>query len=198
VPAAQVAYRHRFHVVVGLLLGLAGLSVSWEMLAWLAPAVLGMVAAIPLVLLTGSPAVGRWVERRWLLRTPEEADAPGVWRAMHAALPFYRRIKDDTPDLAAVVSDPERLRRHLGLTDPAPPRAQHPILATEAVAELKVRAARAADDAVDRLTQSEQAYVACAPDLLFRLARLPRRSQAAAETPADVVQASAIERLGTR
>lgn len=176
---SQVAVRHRWHTVLGLLLAAAGLSISWEMLAWLSPAVLGMVAAWPLSLITGSPCVGRWAKRLGLLRTPEESRTPGICLEAERWRPIYEVVVSKTPDLASVLCDGERLRRHLALVDPPPPRWQEPIRELEAIADLKIRNAADLDDCLARLTSDERAYVLGAPDLLLALARLPRSARRA-------------------
>jgi membrane glycosyltransferase len=119
-PWTEVAYRHRWHVVAGVALALGGYSVSWQMAAWLSPAALGMVAAVPLSLFTGSSRVGRWPRRLRLLRTPEEAEPPAIERTMIAAYPIYREAVARAPDLVAIAADNEKLRRHLALTDRRP------------------------------------------------------------------------------
>lgn len=179
-PWTAVAYRHRWHVVAGVVLALVGYSVSWQMAAWLSPAALGMVAAVPLSLFTGSSRVGRWPQRLRLLRTPEEAEPPAIERAMNAASPLYRDAVTRAPDLVAIAADSEKLRRHLALTDHRPPPGGGPreIPAAEATADLKVRSAETLEDAVAHLTPGERAHVQSAPELLRLLSRLPRRGSA--------------------
>ena len=48
IPLGQAVRFHRFHVIVGVLLGVAAASLSWYALAWLTPVVLGLVLS-PLV-----------------------------------------------------------------------------------------------------------------------------------------------------
>ncbi len=177
-PWTEVAYRHRWHGVAGIGLAVVGYSISWQMAAWLSPAALGMLAAVPLSLLTGSPRIGRWPRRLRLLRTPEEAEPPAIARTMHAAYPYYRDAVAHAPDLVAIAADSEKLRRHLALTDRGLEGAPRTIDAAEATADLKVRSAETLEDAVAHLTPRERAHVQSAPELLFLLARLPRRGRA--------------------
>jgi membrane glycosyltransferase len=178
VPWTEVAYRHRWHVVVGVVLALVGYSISWQMAAWLSPAVLGMVAAVPLSLFTGSSRVGRWPRRLRLLRTPEEAAPPAVVRTRNDTYPLYREAVARAPDLVALAVDDEKLRRHLALTDHRTGGGLKAIEAAEATADLKVRSAETLEDAVAHLTPRERAHVQSAPELLFLLSRLPRRGGA--------------------
>lgn len=187
VPWTQIAFRHRWHVVMGVLLAVAAHSVSWQMLAWLSPAVLGMVAAVPLSLVSGEARVGAWAKQRGLLRTPEERWPPAIWEASQAAYPVYRDAVREAPDLAAVVSDARRLRRQLAINDRPLPRASEPILAVEASAVLKVIAASSLEEATERLTSQERAFVAADAELLLRLSRMPRGHRHAV---AEVIRAA--------
>jgi membrane glycosyltransferase len=177
-PWAEVAYRHRWHVVAGLLLGFAGWSISWQMVAWLSPAAVGMVAAVPLSLVTGSPRVGGWPGRWRLLQTPEEVDPPAVRQQMLAVHATYEEVVARTPDLVAIAADAAKLERHLALTDRDQPRDPAAIDAVEATADLKIRSAPSLEDAVAGLTPRERAQVQSVPELLVALTRLPRRESA--------------------
>jgi membrane glycosyltransferase len=174
-PWTEIAHRHSWHVVVGIVLALVGYSISWQMVAWLLPAALGMVAAVPLSLFTGSPRVGGWPRRLRLLRTPEEAEPPAIERTTNATYPLYREAVARAPDLVAIAADSEKLRRHLALTDHNPGGGRKEIEAVEATADLKVRSAETLEDAVAHLTPRERAHVQSAPNLLLLLSRLPRR-----------------------
>ena len=121
-PWTEVAYRHRWHVVMGAVLVVVGYSISWQMAAWLSPAALGMMAAVPLSLLTGSPRVGRWPRRLRLLGTPEEIEPAAIARTMDGRYPIYRDVVAHAPDLVAIAADNEKLQRHLALTDRNPAR----------------------------------------------------------------------------
>jgi membrane glycosyltransferase len=171
----EVAYRHRWHGVVGVVLAVVGYSISWQMAAWLSPAALGMVAAVPLSLFTGSSRVGHWPRRLRLLRTPEEAEPPAIERTIKLTYPHYREAVARAPDLVAIAADSEKLRRHLALTDHGPGGGPKEIEAAKATADLKVRSAETLEDAVDHLTPRERAHVQSAPELLRLLSRLPRR-----------------------
>jgi membrane glycosyltransferase len=157
--------------VAGVALGLVAWSISWQMLAWLAPAVAGMVLAAPLSKLVASFGVGSGVQRVGLMRTPEETSIPAIARAADAAYPAYRDALARAPDLAGVVLDEALLNRHLALTVRTPPRQQGDVDAVEAVAEKKIRDAHDVRDAVESLTPPESARVLAMPSLLALLRR---------------------------
>ncbi len=171
-PWSLVLRRHRWHAVAGVALALVAYGISWQMLAWLAPAVVGMVLSAPLSKLVASSGVGRRVQRLGLLRTPEETRVPAIARAADAAFPQYREALARTPDLAGVAGDAKLLERHLALTDRAPPRPNGNFDAVEALAEKKIRVARSRREAVASLTPEERARVQALPPLLSLLSRL--------------------------
>ncbi len=173
-PWSQVLYRHRWHLVVGILLSLAASFISWGMLAWLAPAVIGMILAAPLSMLTGSAAVGRWVQRAGLLRTPEETAPPAIAVAADAAMPAYREALARTPSLVEVVRDRGLLERQLSFADRLPPPSVRDLDLVEATAEKKIRMSRALHEAIDGLSPQEQARVVGLPTLLELIAGLPK------------------------
>jgi membrane glycosyltransferase len=173
-PWGQAFRYHRWHMLAGVALGLGAFFVSWQLLAWLAPAVIGMVLAAPLSRLTASTAVGRWLRRLGVLRTPEETRVPAVTRAAEAALPLYLEAVARAPDLATVVRDPRLLERHLALTDEPPRRPPGEVDVLEAVSEKKIRDALSLGEAVEGLTARERGRVLALPSLLAMLARLPR------------------------
>jgi membrane glycosyltransferase len=173
-PWSQVLYRHRWHMVAGLLLSVAASFISWGMLAWVAPAVIGMLLAAPLSMLTGSAAVGRRVQRAGLLRTPEETSQPAIAAAAEAALPAYREALARTPSLVEVVSDRGLLERQRSFADLTPPPSMRDVDPVEASAEKKIRMARALEEAIEGLSPQEQARVVGLPTLLELIAGLPK------------------------
>ena len=172
-PWSQVLYRHRWHMVAGVALALVASLISWGMLAWLSPAVIGMALAVPLSKLTASAGVGRRLKSLGLLRTPEETRVPAIALATEAAFPLYRDALARTPDLIEVVGDAKLLDRHLALTDRTLPRPSGEVDVVEAVAEKKIRDACGQGAAVASLTPQERARVQALPALLGLLARLP-------------------------
>jgi hypothetical protein len=94
---------------------------------------------------------------------------------MNLAYPPYREAVAGAPNLVAIATDSEKLRRHLALTDQSPRDGLKEVEAAEATADLKVRSAETLEDAVAHLSPRERAHVQSAPELLLMLSRLPRR-----------------------
>jgi membrane glycosyltransferase len=168
---------HRWHALAGVALALAAYEISWQLLAWLTPAVAGMVLAAPLSKLVASAFVGRQVQRMSLMRTPEESRVPAISRAAEDTVPLYREALAQAPGLANVVGDPALLERHLALTDLPPRSARRTIDVVEAVAEKKIQIARSLEEAIATLTPEERGRVQALPPLLSLLSALsPRRA----------------------
>jgi membrane glycosyltransferase len=177
VPWSDALYAHRWHAIVGVALALVAAAISWPMLAWLAPAVVGLVLAAPLSKLVASTTVGRGVRCTGLLTTLEETRAPAIARSVDLFVPAYRAALEATPDLAAVVSRAPLLVRHLALVDRASPRASGTFDAVDAVVEKKIREAWTEGEAIAAMTPEEQGRVQAQPSLLYLLATVRERAE---------------------
>jgi membrane glycosyltransferase len=62
----------------GLMVGAMAYAVSPPLAAWMAPVVVGMALAVPVVAWTSSRKVGDWLRRHGLLCIPEESHPPQV------------------------------------------------------------------------------------------------------------------------
>jgi membrane glycosyltransferase len=58
--------------------GIAAYLVSPALAAWMSPVIIGLVLAIPIVMLTSARAPGQWLRRRRIFCTPEELAPPPV------------------------------------------------------------------------------------------------------------------------
>lgn len=81
--------RHGVHTTVGLLLLALVLWLPPSVMVWVIPMIVGLVMAIPLSILSGSRAAGRWLARRGLLTIPEERVLPGIMQRRQAFLEAY-------------------------------------------------------------------------------------------------------------
>lgn len=173
VPLRSLIIRHRWHVLTGVALLLAASLDSWVLVAWLAPALLGLILAVPISGITGSNRVGRIVRRMGLLRTPEEAQPPPIVSAAAALRPVYETAVANRPSMADLVADPRWRAAHLALVDRVPERPRGVIDPVEALAAAKISEADTATEAVAFMTEKERAMVLATPFLLVRLAELP-------------------------
>ncbi len=173
VPFMDLVRRHKWHVISGVALGAAALADSWIMLAWLSPAVVGLVLAVPLSAFTGSAPVGRFFKRLGLLRIPEESEQPPIRRLMEEARPAYSEAVAAAPRLADLVRTEDRLAAHIALADRVLERRRGAIDPVEAIAAAKIAEAETRVEAIGFLDRKERAIVLATPALLRRIASLP-------------------------
>ncbi|MFC3551188.1 glucans biosynthesis glucosyltransferase MdoH [Lysobacter cavernae] len=64
--------------VLGVVAGMMAWMISPSLAAWMAPVILGLVLAIPIVALTSARAPGQWLKRVGIFSTPEESAPPMV------------------------------------------------------------------------------------------------------------------------
>jgi membrane glycosyltransferase len=171
-PLAVYWRRHRWHVAAGLILAVAAYYVSPVMLAFLSPAVFGLVFAVPISALTASSRLGRAVRRLGLLQTPEELAHPEIGRAALRRRPAHRSIVAATPDIRGLVGDDWRRRHHLALVDSTKDRRRGEVDPVEAIAAAKLGEARTLDEALAYLGPDEQAVALATPALFERLSLL--------------------------
>lgn len=173
-PLRRLFTVHWGHALMGIALTALALSVVPSLAAWMAPALLGLVLAIPLSAASGSVRLGRLAGRLGLLRIPEEADPP---RVLSRALTLQRQFAEAAAKqngLAALMADDEALALHLSALNPQPrPRGQpDPHAAT---AEAKLRDADSFEELLGWLSAPERLAVLGDPRLLLQIRTLTRR-----------------------
>lgn len=191
IPWKDLWFRHRWHVICGVVLAVASYIISLDVLAWLAPAIIGMVLAVPLSSWTGSNAIGHKLLQWGWLKIPEEEEQPSIWLDTEANLEFYRNCLAQTPTLEAVVSDELQLQAHLLLTDRFAPRAPGEVDALDAVAAVKIADADTLTEAISFLEPKEKARVQNTPVLMQALSELAHNQQhrlAAPNSPAQQLE----------
>jgi membrane glycosyltransferase len=171
-PLKSLIYRHRWHMAVGMFLTVAAYFNSLVLLAWLSPAIAGMLLSVPLSMLTSSWSIGARVKKWGLLRTPDESVRPAIRQAMDETRGAYETAVSHAPDLLALASDPRWYAVHLALIDRMPMRARGKVDAVEATAAMKIREATSVSEAVSYLNQREQALVLATPELFTALSQL--------------------------
>ena len=173
IPFRSVARRYWAHTLFGFALGVSSWLVAPALLLWMLPVVIGMVLAIPLAVLTGSPAVGRAFARVGLLLIPEERRPPEVLARAGACARELSQLLFPMEAVERLAAD-KRLRKahRMMLPSPRQPRID-PIDATLLVALAKIEEADRLEEALTSLTKAEKAAVladAAGIDQLLRLA----------------------------
>jgi membrane glycosyltransferase len=144
---------------------------SPPLLAWVSPALLGLLIAIPLSRASGSRAIGGALSKLGLLRTPEEIDAPALVRRRSELLAQARALPED--GLKYLARNREARLAHVegNLPRPAdPPGQPDPNAFT---ARQKLLDAHSLEEALGWLTRIERVEVAGSEQLLNLLSQLP-------------------------
>jgi membrane glycosyltransferase len=98
-------------------------AVSPELLAWMAPVILGLVLAIPVSAMTGWQALGKAARWLGLLVTPEEIDPPAVLRRTNELTCEWGTICPRVPEtLAHLVSNAPLCALHAMMLQTTPAR----------------------------------------------------------------------------
>jgi membrane glycosyltransferase len=145
--------------------------ISPPLLAWLSPALLGLLLAVPLSRLSGSESLGSFLAKFGLLRTPEELETPALVARREELVRRGLVLPEDALRFLARHRD-ERLMHIAGnLARPPDPRGQ-PDPNTFTAAQ-KLNDARSLDEVLQWLTPAERVEVAGDARLLNQLALLP-------------------------
>ena len=114
---------HSRHVLAGVVLAVAAGAISWRLLAWMSPALLGLVLAVPLSAFMGSAAAGRGARPLGPAHDPGGATAAGARRRRRRRGRGRCSAAGRAPGgLPALLADPAALARHLAWLDPATAR----------------------------------------------------------------------------
>lgn len=76
VTLREALWRHKWHMLLGLVWGTAIMLIAPRFIGWLAPVVIGLLLSAPLTAVSSRASVGRFLRRRGLLLTPEEVTPP--------------------------------------------------------------------------------------------------------------------------
>lgn len=108
---------HQRHMYMGILLALAAAAISWLLLAWMSPALIGLFLAVPVSYFMASGRAGAMLRRIGLLTTPEERTPPAL---VHEAEAEADRLRESPPPPAtatALLDDPDAFARHMAWLD---------------------------------------------------------------------------------
>ncbi len=162
---------HWKHTLVGIVTAVVAYLLSPELLAWLAPAVLGLMLAVPLSKASGSVMIGQLLRRLALFRTPEEKQPPSVLERRNELIAAATTLDGDP--LLHLARDAQARAAHStgNLPRPADNRG-HPN-AFRLTAQHKLEEAENLQEALRWLTGPERIEVAADRRLLQTLAALP-------------------------
>lgn len=170
IPWREVYYRHRWHTLAGILLGVAAYAVYPALLAWMSPAVAGMVLAIPSSYLGARLSVGLKLRHLGLLQIPEETAPPPILVDAAARLAATPPIDIEAGSgLRSVVYDNRAGVLHLALLAQDAPKQR-----TEAmmVARYRVASVRSSHDMDVGFDLRQQAAALADRQTVLRLRRV--------------------------
>ena len=128
----EALWRHKWHVLLGLVWGAVILWLAPRYIWWLLPVLAGLVLSVPLTMLTSRADAGRWARRHKLLLTPEETQTPRELAALTERLadPLYI----DTP--MAELCQPGRRQASAAMIDGIVMKAPVETVTAPATAEI--------------------------------------------------------------
>jgi membrane glycosyltransferase len=162
---------HKRHMFLSCVTAVIVWFLSPPLLAWLAPALLGLFFAVPLSRASGSKSLGRLLSRLALLRTPEETEVPAMVRRRRELLREAGALPDDGLRHLARNREARLIHINGNLARPADARGHPDPFAF--TAEQKLKDARSLDEALAWLTPVERVEIAGDARLLNQLAFLP-------------------------
>ncbi len=164
----DVARRHALTTVLGVVLTLAALAISPVFAAWLAPATLGMMLAVPLSYYLGKYQPDTAVLAR-SLKTAEQANVPDCFsEALEDRLHFSKLNVANEVDLLA---SEDRLQHHADLVDPHWPLDGFEVHTPLALATAKIGKAQSVDAYLKALTRPERMALVNSPETLAEVSR---------------------------
>jgi membrane glycosyltransferase len=162
---------HKRDMLLAAMTGAVLWFLSPPLLAWVSPALLGLLISVPLSQASGSPLIGGMLGKLGLLRTPEEVEAPALLKRRAELVAIAPHLPPDGLQYLARNRDARLTHIEGNLPRPAEPLGSpDPNTFT---AQQKLLDARSLDEALQWLTRVERVEVAGSPQLLNQLAQLP-------------------------
>jgi membrane glycosyltransferase len=178
VPLRLLLKRHWLHTLLGAAVAYELTVMSPTLLPWMAPALLGLVLALPLSAASASVVLGKLAHFLGFLVTPEEEVVPAVIRRRDAfETALASRLASQTVE--RLLGDEQARLRHLATVLPRPPAPRGKPDLVMAGARAKLAEARTAEEALAWLTPAERIAVLGDHDALHALAGLARTDRAA-------------------
>ena len=170
-PWATLARRHWLQTLSGLVLSIVLLAVSPPLFAWMAPALLGLMLALPLSAASGSPRFGKALRALGLLVVPEEVAVPRVIALRNE---IEQRLESWLEDVTIerLLHDDLARQRHFAAVQPRPPASRGKPDVMFMTARAKLGDAHSVAEALAWLTPQERMAVLGDRDLFHALARL--------------------------
>jgi len=166
---------HKRHMLLSSMTAAIIYFLSPTLLAWVSPALLGLLLAVPLSRASGSESLGLALSRIALLRTPEEVERPALMARRNELIASAQELPEDGLRYLARNREARLAQIDGNLARPADPRGRPDPNAL--TAEQKLIDARSLEEVLGWLTPIERVEVAADARLLNQLALLPDAQQ---------------------
>jgi len=163
--------RHWLQTLSGLVVSIALLSVSPPLFAWMTPALLGLMLALPLSAASGSPGFGKALRMLGFLVVPEEIAVPRVIALRNE---IEQRLAPwlEGVTIERLLHDDLARQRHFAAVQPRPPASRGKPDVMFMTARAKLGDAHSVAEALAWLAPQERMAVLGDRDLFHALARL--------------------------
>jgi membrane glycosyltransferase len=181
--------RHWLHMVAGLATGAGLMFVSPPLLVWMAPALAGLVLALPLSAASGSELLAKAARLLGFFTIPEEVSTPSVVRRRDE---LEREL---APALHGVtierlLSDEAARQRHFAAVLPRPPPQRGKPDVAHLTARAKITDARNVHEALGWLAAPERLAALSDHDLFHALVRLASSGEHSPDRPASALRSA--------
>ena len=170
-PWGMLFRRHWLQTLSGLVVAITLLSVSPPLFAWMAPALVGLMLALPLSAASGSVALGRALRMVGLLVVPEEVTVPRVI-AVRNEIEHRLQAWLESVTIERLLHDDLARQRHFAVAEPRPAASRGRPDVMFMTARAKLGDAQSVAEALAWLTPQERMAVLGDRDLFYVLARL--------------------------
>ena len=166
---------YRKLTLIGCVTAVIAWFLSPSLLAWMAPALLGLLLAVPLSRASGSVTLARGLAKFGILRTPEEAEVPQLVARKYELIAQAAALPEDGLEYLAQHRDDRVAHIQSNMARPSDPRGRPDPHAL--TAEQKINDAASLDELLSWLTPQERVHVVGSAALLHQLAALPQMNK---------------------
>lgn len=165
--------QHTAHTLLGLAVATLLFNLSWPLLAWMAPTLVGLVLAIPLAAIAMNVPFARLLRRLRILLIPEEHKLPSVMVKQNQFELKYRQVNDSLDVVSVITNDELSLRHFRMLSAPLAHRKGQPDLVAVS-AQLKIDDADTVEQAFSWLNKEEKLALLTRWDIACKFKALRR------------------------
>ncbi len=156
IPASQVLWAHRIHMLVGITAAFLCYYISIPLLLWMSPLLLGLILSGPLSVLTSRRSIGEWFMARKIFAIPEELNEPTIVGDAEKFRDIIAESVTCREALASLATNPDLYALHHALLGKQDNVSLREINADLALARAKLEAASTLTELVTHLTPKEK------------------------------------------